>query len=201
MRSDIHRQGLGSSDRVAIPQNRVTPYAGVLAALNELRHCAPTALRSSLASVLQDGLRQVAEALQRYHATRIGLRENEQTLFLALVRAFVDVAAPYCVLCFGRCYAGGAGLVDTKALLEPLKKMVTVHVDGGRSNGTAPAVSGAESVSVGAREAGAGEESSLLNGEDEKEGESGEEVQSANVDGEKAESGPPAETIEDTITT
>ncbi|GAQ92571.1 conserved oligomeric Golgi complex component-related [Klebsormidium nitens] len=169
---------------------------GVLAALNELRHCAPTALRSSLASVLQDGLRQVAEALQRYHATRIGLRENEQTLFLALVRAFVDVAAPYCVLCFGRCYVGGAGLVETKALLEPLRKMVTVHVDGGRSNGTAPAVSGIESLSVGGRETGAGEESTVLNGAEEKGVESGEEVQSAEKDGEKAELEPAAETAE-----
>jgi hypothetical protein len=156
------------------PSKSLVP-AGVLAALNELRHCAPTALRGSLASVLREGLQQVAEALQRYHATRIGLRENEQTLFLSLVRAFVDVAAPYCVLCFGRCYTGGSSLVDTKALLEPLRKMVTAHTEGPRSNG----------VSVGGREEGEkappGEQSSVANGTDEKGLENGEEAQSAGV--------------------
>lgn len=170
--------------------------AGVLAALNELRHCAPTALRGSLASVLQEGLQQVAEALQRYHATRIGLRENEQTLFLALVRAFVDVAAPYCVLCFGRCYTGGSSLVDTKALLDPLRKMVTVHTEGPRSNGTAV-------VSVGGREEGekapTGEQSSVANGTDEKRVENGEEAQSAGVV-EEAESLETAETTGSPVT-
>ncbi|GBG81990.1 hypothetical protein CBR_g34170 [Chara braunii] len=96
---------------------------GVLAALNELRHCAPLSLRSSLAGTLQQALKNVTDTLLRFNATRI-LRDSEKSLFMGLCRAFVEIAAPYCAVCFGRCYSGGASLLDTRTVLEPVRKLV-----------------------------------------------------------------------------
>eukprot|EP00250_Pteridium_aquilinum_P014225 c21857_g1_i4 orf=485-2197(+) len=95
---------------------------GVLAALNELRHCAPVNLKGILASELQQALQAVSDSLLRYNATCM-LRENESNLFMAMCRAFIEVACPYCISSFRRCYPG-SNLIDSKDLLENLRKLV-----------------------------------------------------------------------------
>eukprot|EP01018_Ginkgo_biloba_P022744 Gb_37671 [translate_table: standard] len=89
---------------------------GVLAALNELRHCAPINLKSVLALELLRALQTVSDSLVLYNTTRM-LRESESTLFLAMCRAFIDVACSYCIRCFERCYPGGASLIDLTSLV------------------------------------------------------------------------------------
>lgn len=64
--------------------------SGVLAALNELRHCAPINLKATLAFELQCALQSVANSLLRYNSTRI-VKDNEKSLFLAMCRAFIEV--------------------------------------------------------------------------------------------------------------
>eukprot|EP00249_Psilotum_nudum_P015381 c25296_g1_i1 orf=382-2169(-) len=97
---------------------------GVLAALNELRHCAPLNLKGGLARELQHALQSVSESLLHYNATRM-LRESESNLFLAMCRAFIEVACPYLILCFGRCYPG-QNVVQVEDFLENLRKLVYV---------------------------------------------------------------------------
>ncbi|CAM6113447.1 unnamed protein product [Calypogeia fissa] len=108
---------------------------GVLAALNELRHCAPMNLKAVLALEVRDVLQSVADSLLRYNATRM-LRESESNLFLAMCRAFIEVACPYTVLCFGRCYPGGASLIQLQDVLEGLRRLfVTTSYQSPRGNG------------------------------------------------------------------
>ncbi|KAI5082344.1 hypothetical protein GOP47_0002087 [Adiantum capillus-veneris] len=95
---------------------------GVLAALNELRHCAPLNLKDALASELQKALQAVSDSLLRYNATCM-LRENESNLFMSMCRAFIEVACPYCISSFKRCYPA-SNLIDSKDLLENLRKLV-----------------------------------------------------------------------------
>eukprot|EP00850_Spirogloea_muscicola_P019449 SM000190S04885 [mRNA] locus=s190:168772:176683:- [translate_table: standard] len=103
--------GNDSSDDVAPPYSLMEhpPLAafvnGVLAALNELRHCAPTALRGQLAKELQKTLENVSFSLVRYHQTQI-LREPEQQLFSASCRAFVET------------------LLDTGVISQPVQKLI-----------------------------------------------------------------------------
>lgn len=96
---------------------------GLLAAFNELRHCAPTNLKAPLALEVQQVLQSAANSLLRYNATHM-LRESESNLFLAMCRAFIEVACPYTVLCFGRCYSGGASLIQLQDVLEGLRRLV-----------------------------------------------------------------------------
>lgn len=65
-------------------------HTGVLAALNELRHCAPINLKATLALELQCALQSVSNSLLRYNATRI-VKASEKTLFLTMCRAFIEV--------------------------------------------------------------------------------------------------------------
>lgn len=95
---------------------------GVLAALNELRHCAPINLKGMLAVELQQALQSVSDSLLRYNATCM-LRENESNLFMAMCRAFIEVASPFCISCFGRCYPG-SNLIQSKDFLENLRRLV-----------------------------------------------------------------------------
>eukprot|EP00850_Spirogloea_muscicola_P002714 SM000010S04352 [mRNA] locus=s10:1079419:1087306:+ [translate_table: standard] len=153
--------GNDSSDDVAPPYSLMEhpPLAvfvnGVLAALNELRHCAPIALRGQLAKELQKTLENVSFSLVRYHQTQI-LRDPEQQLFSSTCRAFVEptvadpaeaaavlvssltsdfprcvatthcfqVACPYVILCFSRCYPCAQTLVDTGAISQPVQKLI-----------------------------------------------------------------------------
>jgi hypothetical protein len=64
--------------------------AGVSAALNELRPCAPLSLKLVLAQELIKGLQAVSDSLLLYNTTRV-LRANESGLFLSLCRAFIEV--------------------------------------------------------------------------------------------------------------
>ncbi|XP_019154193.1 PREDICTED: conserved oligomeric Golgi complex subunit 8-like [Ipomoea nil] len=97
---------------------------GVSAAMNELRPCAPLSLKHVLAQELVKGLQAVSDSLQRYNTTRM-LRENESVLFISLCRAFIEVAFPHCVTCFGRCYPSGATLIaDAKNLFEGISKLL-----------------------------------------------------------------------------
>lgn len=97
---------------------------GVSAAMNELRPCAPLSLKHVLAQELAKGLQAVSDALLRYNTTRM-LRENESLLFLSLCRAFIEVAFPQCVTCFGRCYPGGAALIaDAKTLFDGISQLL-----------------------------------------------------------------------------
>ncbi|XP_044499446.1 conserved oligomeric Golgi complex subunit 8 [Mangifera indica] len=99
---------------------------GVSAAMNELRPCAPLSLKNVLAKELIKGLQAVSDSLMRYSATRM-LRENESGLFLALCRAFIEVAYPHCATCFGRCYPGGAVLImDAKNLYDGVGRLLTL---------------------------------------------------------------------------
>ncbi|KAL3687047.1 hypothetical protein R1sor_013356 [Riccia sorocarpa] len=122
-------RGDSGSDDVSPPYSLMDhpPLAsfvnGVLAALNELRHCAPINLKATLALEVQKGLQSVADSFLRYNATRM-MRDSESNLFLAMCRAFIEVACPYVVLCFGRCYSGGASLIQLKDVLEGLRRLV-----------------------------------------------------------------------------
>ncbi|KAL4192970.1 hypothetical protein AMTRI_Chr06g197030 [Amborella trichopoda] len=96
---------------------------GVSAALNELRPCAPLSLKHALAQEVVRALQAVSDSLTRYNATRM-LRENESTLFLSLCRTFIEVVCPYCVMCFGRCYPGGAAIIDFKDSFAGLRRLL-----------------------------------------------------------------------------
>ncbi|KAB1215755.1 Conserved oligomeric Golgi complex subunit 8 [Morella rubra] len=99
---------------------------GVSAAINELRPCAPISLKHLLAQELIKGLRAVSGSLLRYNTTRM-LRESESGLFLALCRAFIEVAYAHCATCFGRCYPGGASLImDAKNLYDGIGRLLTI---------------------------------------------------------------------------
>ena len=64
--------------------------AGVSAAMNELRPCAPLSLKVVLAQEVVKGLHAVSDSLVRYKAMRM-LRGNESALFLSLCQAFIEV--------------------------------------------------------------------------------------------------------------
>ncbi|KAG6556242.1 hypothetical protein Mapa_002183 [Marchantia paleacea] len=139
-------RGDASSDDISPPYSLMDhpPLAsfvnGVLAALNELRHCAPINLKATLAMEVQRSLQSVADSFLRYNATRM-MRESESNLFLAMCRAFIEVACPYCVLCFGRCYNGGASLIQLKDVVEGLRRLVvTTSYQFPKDNGAAKAV-------------------------------------------------------------
>ncbi|KAK6118320.1 hypothetical protein DH2020_047891 [Rehmannia glutinosa] len=98
--------------------------AGVSAAMNELRPCAPLSLKNVLAQELVKGLQAVSDSLLRYNTTRM-LRDNESVLFIKLCQAFVEVVFPHCATCFGRCYTGGAALIsDSKNLFDGISRLL-----------------------------------------------------------------------------
>ncbi|XXG41633.1 hypothetical protein AAC387_Pa01g2062 [Persea americana] len=158
--------GFGTNGAAEESQDDVTPPSylmehppvavfvnGVSAAMNELRPCAPVSLKGILAQEVVKGLKTVSDHLLKYNATRV-LRETESALFLALCRAFIEVAYPYCAMCFGRCYPGGAALItDSKNLFDglsrllatsagrlPVQKTAVAHTEGKHltENGTKP---------------------------------------------------------------
>lgn len=96
---------------------------GVLAALNELRHCAPINLKSVLALELVQALQTVSDYLVLYNKSRM-LRDTESTLFLAMCRAFIEVACPYCIRCFSRCYPGGVSLIELNKAIDGVYNLV-----------------------------------------------------------------------------
>ncbi|XP_075489197.1 conserved oligomeric Golgi complex subunit 8-like [Primulina tabacum] len=122
--------GEESLDDVTPPSNLMEhpPLAvfinGVSAAMNELRPCAPLSLKHVLAQELIKGLQAVSDSLLRYNTTRM-LRSNESALFFKLCQAFNEVVFPHCVMCFNRCYPGGAALIgDAKNLFEGIARLL-----------------------------------------------------------------------------
>ncbi|EFJ34632.1 hypothetical protein SELMODRAFT_438656 [Selaginella moellendorffii] len=117
-----------SEDKNAPPQSLIEhpPLAvfvnGILAALNELRLCAPVSLSNRLALEFQKALCSVSDSLLRYSSTRI-LKDSEANLFMSSCRAYLEVASPYCVACFSRCYP--SAITDTKASNNGLRKLVS----------------------------------------------------------------------------
>lgn len=83
---------------------------GVLAALNELRHCATWGSRAPCGRALQSSLDGAALAMVSFSHSH-PLPEGEMQQFRAAARMLADVAAPYLVACFSRVFAatGGAG--------------------------------------------------------------------------------------------
>ena len=74
---------------MAVPACPWSVGAGVLSALNQLRHFAPTSIKPRLAAQLQQALQAVGAIMVRYHDPR-GARETETTLFLAMCKAFIE---------------------------------------------------------------------------------------------------------------
>ncbi len=98
---------------------------GVLAALNELRHCALPALRGPLAATLHDALGGAAGAVVRYQAAHPApLSDSQAALFAALTASLADVAAPYAATCFGRVYPGAAAAVDAPRAMAPVRALL-----------------------------------------------------------------------------
>lgn len=95
---------------------------GLLAAFNELRHCAPLSLRQPAAAELQASLLAVSSGLAHYGLTH-SLGEAAQAAFDAACRAHTATLTPYICSCFERIYAGGAALVDARAVAQPLADM------------------------------------------------------------------------------
>lgn len=95
---------------------------GLLAAFNELRHCAPLSLRQPAAAELQASLLAVSSGLAHHGLTR-ALTEAEQAAFDAACKAHTASLTPYLCACFERIYAGGAALVDARAVAQPLADM------------------------------------------------------------------------------
>jgi len=95
---------------------------GLLAAFNELRHCAPLSLRAATAAQLQESLVAVAAALAHYGLVR-ALSEPEQAAFDACCKAHTATLTPYIASCFERIYAGGAALIDQQVVAQPLADM------------------------------------------------------------------------------
>lgn len=112
----------------ALPQSLVehAPLAvfanGLLAAFNELRHCAPLSLRPATAAGLQESLVAVSTALAHYGLTR-ALSEPEQAAFDACCKAHTGTLSPYIAGCIERIYAGSAALVDQRAVAQPIADM------------------------------------------------------------------------------
>ena len=97
----------------------------LLAALNELRHCALPSLRAPLAAALHNALAGAAGAVVRYHSTRTPPLTDVQAAQLgALGSALADVAAPYAAACFGRIYPGAAHAVDASGAAAPMRPLL-----------------------------------------------------------------------------
>ena len=58
-----------------------------------------------------------------------------------------QVACPYCILCFGRCYPGGSSLVDSKTVLEPVRQLVAASVPPPEKANGSPGEEGEEDES------------------------------------------------------
>ena len=93
---------------------------GLLAALNELRHCAPLSIREPAAVALQRSLIGAAEALAHVPAVRT-LTEAERPVFRSACTTLTTVLCPYVSACYDRVYPGGTGLLDLQAVAAELR--------------------------------------------------------------------------------
>jgi hypothetical protein len=101
----------------------VAVYAnGLLAAFNELRHCAPLSVQAPAAALLQQALHAASAALAHHAAART-LAEAEQRALDAACNAHAATLCPYAAACFDRVYPGGALQLDLAAATRPLTEL------------------------------------------------------------------------------
>ena len=116
---------LGAPPPSLVEHQSLAVYAnGLLAAMNELRHCAPLSARDPAAAALQQSLLRAAESLTRVQAVRT-LSESERPIFMAACTSLTTALCPYISACFDRVYPGGTALLDLQAVAAEL------HLDGG----------------------------------------------------------------------
>jgi hypothetical protein len=103
----------------------------ILAALNDLRHCALPQLRQPLADELRACVERCAHALMRVEARRFGRGPGEEdpgagtrAAFTGACKALAEVAAPYLEVCYGRVFRGGEKLVDVRGAVAGLKSSI-----------------------------------------------------------------------------
>lgn len=106
----------------------------ILAALNDLRHCALPQLRQPLADELRACIERCAHALMRVEARRFGRGERSAgdedpdagtfNAFTGACKALAEVAAPYLEGCYGRVFRGGEKLVDVRGAVAGLKSSI-----------------------------------------------------------------------------
>ena len=70
-------------------------YAGLLVAMNELRHCAPLSLKNILASELKRALQNVSDYLYYFNSSSRLIKDDETSLFMGMCRAFIEVNITY----------------------------------------------------------------------------------------------------------
>lgn len=128
--------GGAGKDGGAAAEDLAPPYAlmehlplavltnGLLAALNELRHCALLSMAQPMAGLLQAALEQAASALAHYKHSR-ALGESEAPLFRAAVEAMSHVVVPYIGSCFARVFPGAGVGVDAAAVGAVLQEALT----------------------------------------------------------------------------
>lgn len=80
---------------------------GVLAALNELRHCATWSSRGPCGRALQASLDGAALAMVSFSHSH-PLPDGELQQFRAAARMLGDVAAPFLIACFARVFASAS---------------------------------------------------------------------------------------------
>lgn len=102
---------------------------GLLAAFNELRHCAPLSVQQPTAAALQESLTAVSAALAHYGLTHT-LAEPQQRAFDAACKAHTATLCPYVAACYERIYPGGAALLDLRAVGKPLADMAAQKEEG-----------------------------------------------------------------------
>lgn len=96
---------------------------GLLAAFNELRHCAPLTLRDPVAAALQGSLAGAATVLAHQGSTH-ALGEGERAVFDAACRAFTSTLCPYVASCLAHIYGQQAALLlDLRAAATPLTEL------------------------------------------------------------------------------
>jgi hypothetical protein len=115
------KKELGPPPRTLVEHPPLAVYAnGLLAALNELRHCAPFPIRESAAAALQNSLVGAASALAHVQAVRT-LNETELPVFKAACTALTTALCPYISACYDRVFPGSTALLDLQAVALQLQ--------------------------------------------------------------------------------
>jgi len=113
---------LGPPPPTLVEHPPLAVYAnGLLAALNELRHCAPFPIRESAASALQNSLLGAGAALAHVQEMRT-LTETEQPVFNAACIALTMALCPYISACFDRLFPGSTALLDVQAVATEVSR-------------------------------------------------------------------------------
>lgn len=115
-----------------------TPLAvylnGLLAALNELRLCAPLLLREPAAELLSGSLMRAAALLETQGSMRT-LRDDERAVLESARAAFASTLCPYVAACLERVLPGGGALVNARGAA-----CGSGELEAGELGGLAPAL-------------------------------------------------------------